>query len=59
MARAQYKVDRGVLRFVGWCVITKNLFSIARSEERSQQEPRKKTNEPVEGVLSPAAQATR
>jgi transposase, IS5 family len=59
MARAQYKGERGFQRYVGWCIITKNLFSIARSEERSQPEPRKKNNEPVEGVRSPAAQATR
>ncbi len=28
MARATYKGDRGFQRYVGWCVITKNLFSI-------------------------------
>jgi transposase, IS5 family len=58
MARARYKGERGFQRYVGWCVITKNLFSIARWQERSKQEPRKK-HEPVEGVLSPASQAIR
>lgn len=30
MARATYKEDHGFQRYVGWCVITKNLVSIAR-----------------------------
>jgi transposase, IS5 family len=30
MARAFYKGGHGFERYVGWCVITKNLFSIAR-----------------------------
>src|SRR5207245_3982752 len=30
MLRASYKRDSGCQRYVGWCVITKNLFSIAR-----------------------------
>jgi len=34
MARATYKGDRGFQRYVGWCVITKNLFSIARYRQR-------------------------
>jgi transposase, IS5 family len=34
MARATYKGDRGFQRYVGWCVITKNLFSIARYQQR-------------------------
>jgi hypothetical protein len=29
-----YKGDRGFQRYVGWCVITKNLFSIARYQQR-------------------------
>jgi len=32
MRRATYKGDRGFQRYVGWCVITKNLFSIARDQ---------------------------
>ena len=34
MLRASYKTDPGFQRYVGWCVITKNLFSIARYQER-------------------------
>ena len=34
MLRATYKTDPGFQRYVGWCVITKNLFSIARYQER-------------------------
>src|SRR5438309_1369798 len=34
MLRASYKRDSGFQRYVGWCVITKNLFSIARYQER-------------------------
>jgi IS5 family transposase len=33
MARARYKGDHGFQRYVGWSVITKNLFSIARWKE--------------------------
>ena len=31
MARATYKRDTGLERYVGWCVITKNLVSMART----------------------------
>jgi IS5 family transposase len=34
MWRATYKGDHGFQRYVGWCVITKNLFSIARHQAR-------------------------
>jgi transposase, IS5 family len=34
MRRATYKGDRGFQRYVGWCVITKNLFSVARHQQR-------------------------
>jgi len=34
MARATYKGGLGFQRYVGWCVITKNLFSIARYQQR-------------------------
>ena len=34
MARATYKGGRGFERYVGWCVITKNLVSIARYQQR-------------------------
>jgi IS5 family transposase len=33
MLRASYKGERGFQRYVGWSVITKNLFSIARWQE--------------------------
>jgi IS5 family transposase len=36
MRRATYKGDPGFKRYVGWCVITKNLFSIARWQERQK-----------------------
>jgi IS5 family transposase len=36
MLRATYKTDPGFQRYVGWCVITKNLFSIARYQERGR-----------------------
>ncbi len=34
MRRATYKGEPGFQRYVGWCVITKNLFSIARFQAR-------------------------
>ena len=34
MWRATYKGGFGFERYVGWCVITKNLFSIARDQAR-------------------------
>jgi IS5 family transposase len=37
MARATYKGGRGFERYVGWCVITKNLFSIARYQQRRRE----------------------
>jgi transposase, IS5 family len=59
MARARYKGDTGFQRHVGWCVISKNLFSIARWQERRKLEPARKKNEPVDAVPSPAPQAPR
>ena len=38
MRRASYKGERGFKRYVGWCVITKNLFSIARWQERKKKQ---------------------
>jgi hypothetical protein len=38
MVRATYKGERGFERYVGWCVITKNLFSIARYQERRRRD---------------------
>ena len=40
MARARYKGDRGFQRYVGWSIITKNLFSIARWQEPGKLETR-------------------
>ena len=37
MWRATYKGERGFERYVGWSVITKNLFSIARWQERRKR----------------------
>lgn len=53
MVRARYKGERGLERYVGWSVITKNLFSIARWQERQKR----RRNAP-EGILDAAAQAT-
>jgi IS5 family transposase len=38
MLRATYKGERGFQRYVGWSVITKNLFSIARWQDRRKEE---------------------
>jgi hypothetical protein len=43
---------------VGWSVITKNLFSIARWQECRKQKQRK-SHEQVDGILGPAAQTSR
>ena len=52
MKRAAYKGEWGFKRFVGWCMITKYLFSIARYQER-----KKRGEENVEsGILRPPAQ---
>jgi IS5 family transposase len=37
MLRAMYKGEPGFQRYVGWSVITKNLFSIARWQERRKR----------------------
>jgi transposase, IS5 family len=42
MKRATYKGDPGFRRYVGWSVITKNLFSIARWLERKKREEAKR-----------------
>ena len=44
MLRATYKGDRGFKRYVGWCVISQNLISIARTKrkkEKDKQDARK------------------
>jgi transposase, IS5 family len=51
MLRAMYKGERGFQRYVGWCVITKNLFSIARWQERRKmkkaKKPQQKSDVPI------------
>ena len=42
MWRAMYKGERGFQRYVGWSVITKNLFSIARWQEGRKMQKMKK-----------------
>jgi transposase, IS5 family len=37
LLRAQYEGEHGFQRYVGWSVITKNLFSIARFQERRKR----------------------
>jgi IS5 family transposase len=45
MARAMYKGEPGFERYVGWSVITKNLFSIARwQESQNRKKEREKRN---------------
>jgi transposase, IS5 family len=54
MVRAMYKGERGFQRYVGWSVITKNLFSIARCQERRKK---RRSDAQGDGLLGPAAQA--
>lgn len=42
MKRAFYKGERGFQRYVGWSVITKNLFSLARWQERKKRAQEKR-----------------
>jgi IS5 family transposase len=39
MLRAMYKGERGFKRYVGWSIISKNLFSIARYQEYQRLKP--------------------
>jgi IS5 family transposase len=39
MLRAMYKGERGFNRYVGWSIISKNLFSIARCQEYQRLKP--------------------
>src|SRR5206468_3562504 len=50
MARATYKGESGFQRYVGWSVITKNLFSMARWQERRKKK---------EGEACPRRQSPR
>jgi transposase, IS5 family len=54
MLRATYKGEPGFERYVGWCVITKNLFSIARWQERRK---RRGNAQGSNRIFSPTTQA--
>lgn len=47
LRRATYKGERGFQRYVGWCVITKNLFSIARYQERRKKVKERECRNPT------------
>ena len=53
MARATYKGELGFKRYVGWSVISKNLFSIARRQETKKR----RSDAQKQGILGAAAQA--
>ena len=38
MFRAQYKGDHGFKRYVGWCVISQNLISVARTKRKKDKQ---------------------
>ena len=38
MNRATYKGDRGFKRYVGWCVISQNLISVARTKRKKDKD---------------------
>jgi transposase, IS5 family len=54
MVRATYKGEPGFKRYVGWSVITKNLFSIARWQE----DTKRRRDAQNQGILGAAAQVT-
>jgi transposase, IS5 family len=53
MGRATYKGESGFKRYVGWSVISKNLFSIARRQEAQKR----RRDAHKQGILGAAAQA--
>jgi transposase, IS5 family len=53
MVRATYKGESGFKRYVGWSVISKNLFSIARRQEAKKR----RSDAQKQGILGAAAQA--
>jgi IS5 family transposase len=53
MMRATYKGESGFKRYVGWSVISKNLFSIARRQESNKR----RRDAQKQGILGAAAQA--
>jgi IS5 family transposase len=58
MLRATYQGESGFQRYVGWSVISKNLVSIARWQERRKKKQRR-SDVQVQGVIPPATQATQ
>ena len=54
MWRATYKGEWGFQRYVGWCVISKNLFSIARWQERRKL---KRRSHAQGKIVAPTGQA--
>ena len=56
MLRATYQGESGFQRYVGWSVITKNLVSIARWQQRRPEKKRRKDG-PIQERLGPTAQA--
>lgn len=57
MKRATYKGDPGFKRYVGWSVITKNLFSIARWQERRKKRRAERPEMNKDGNLRRAREA--
>jgi len=57
MKRATYKGDPGFQRYVGWSVITKNLFSIARWQERRKKRRAERPEMNKDGNLRRAREA--
>ena len=51
MRRATYKGERGFQRYVGWCVITKNLFSMARWQERRKMKKAQRKSDAQIGCI--------
>jgi len=54
MGRATYQGEWGFQRYVGWCVISKNLFSIARWQERRKL---KRRSHAQGKIVAPTGQA--
>lgn len=58
MVRATYKGETGFQRYVGWSVITKNLVSLARWQERRKKKKKRRSDAQDHGVIGTAPQAT-
>jgi IS5 family transposase len=57
MLRATYKGETGFQRYVGWSVISKNLVSIARWQERRKRSRERRNDVQAQGIIPAAAQA--